>query len=190
MIILGSQSPRRQYLMQKYITPEFTVFVSNIDESISYKYKPLKAVRDIAYRKGKDLLSKIETGDTIITADTIVVLGREIIGKPKDAEDAKAMLTKLSGKTHKVITAYYINHKGKEILHDEISFVKFNYLTPNIIEKYVETGSPLDKAGAYGLQDNNDFNLVKSVRGSIKNVIGFPIEKIIKDLKKLGAIAK
>ena len=188
MIILGSQSPRRQYLMGKDITKEFTVFVSNIDESISYKYKPLKAVRDIAYRKGKDLLSKIETGDTIITADTIVVLGREIIGKPKDAEDAKRMLTKLSGKTHKVYTAYYINHKGKEILHDDLSYVKFNKLTPGLIEKYVDSGSPLDKAGAYGIQDNNDYNIVKSIRGSIKNVIGFPTEKIIKDLRKIGAI--
>ena len=100
------------------------------------------------------------------------------------------MLTKLSGKTHKVITAYYINHKGKEVLKEEISFVKFNYLTPQIIDKYVETGSPLDKAGAYGLQDNNDFNIIKSVRGSLKNVIGFPTERIIKDLKKLGVIAK
>lgn len=188
MIILGSQSPRRQYLMEKDITKDFTVFVSNIDESSSYKYKPLKAVRDIAYRKGKDILSKIETDDTIITADTIVVLGKEIIGKPVDAEDAKRMLNKLSGKTHKVYTAYFIYHKGKEIVHDDLSYVKFNYLTPGLIEKYVETGSPLDKAGAYGLQDNNDFNIVKSVRGSIKNVIGFPTHKIIKDLKKLGAI--
>ena len=187
MIILGSQSPRRQYLMGKDITKNFAVIVPNIDESSSYNLKPIKAVRDIAYRKGQDLLSKVEE-DTIITADTIVVLGKEIIGKPVDAEDAKRMLEKLSGKTHKVITAYYINHKGKEVLHDEISFVQFNYLTPQIIEKYVETGSPLDKAGAYGLQDNNEFNIVKSVRGSIKNVIGFPTERIIKDLKKLRVI--
>ena len=189
MIILGSQSPRRQYLMGRDITKNFAVVVPNIDESSSYALKPILAVRDIAYRKGQDLLSKVEE-DTIITADTIVVLGKEILGKPADAEDAKRILSKLSGKCHKVITAYYINHKGKEILRDEISYVQFNYLTPQIIDKYVETGSPLDKAGAYGLQDNNDFNIIKSVRGSLNNVIGFPTEKIIKDLKKLGVIAK
>ncbi len=189
MIILGSQSPRRQYLMGKYITTNFAVVVPNIDESSSYSLKPIKAVRDIAYRKGQDLLSKVEE-DTIITADTIVVLGKEILGKPKDVEDARRILTKLSGKTHTVITAYYINHKGKEILNEEISYVRFNYLTPQIIDKYIQTGSPMDKAGAYGLQDNNDFNLVKGVRGSINNVIGFPVERIIKDLKKLGVIAK
>lgn len=188
MIILGSQSPRRKILMEKDITPNFAVLVSDIDESISYKLKPLKAVRDIAYRKGQDILTKIEPEDTVVTADTIVVLGKEIIGKPKDAEDAKNMLAKLSGKTHAVYTAYYINHKGKEILHDDVSYVKFNKLTPELIDRYVASGSPLDKAGAYGLQDNNDFEIVKSVRGSIKNVIGFPTEKILKDLKKIGAI--
>lgn len=187
MIVLGSQSPRRKMLMEKDITPNFTVIVSDIDESSSYKYRPLKAVRDIARRKGKDILSKTKE-DTVITADTIVVLGRRIIGKPKDAEDAKAMLKMLSGKIHIVYTAYYINHKGKEILHHDTSLVKFHKLSPELIDKYVASGSPLDKAGSYGLQDNNDYEIVKSVRGSIKNVIGFPSEKIIKDLKKLGAI--
>ena len=189
MFILGSQSPRRKSLMEKDITPDFAVLVADIDESVSYKYRPLKAVKEIAYRKGKAILEKADDpGDVIITADTIVVLGREIIGKPKDKEDAIKMLHKLSGRTHIVYTAYYITHQGKEILHYDESFVKFNKLDDGLITKYVDTGSPLDKAGAYGLQDNNEFPIVKSVRGSIKNVIGFPTEKIIKDLKKIGAI--
>ena len=187
MIILGSQSPRRKMLMEKDITPNFSVLVSDIDESSSYKYRPLKAVKDIARRKGKDILSKTNE-ETVITADTIVVLGKEIIGKPKDAEDAKKMLNKLSGKIHTVFTAYFISHKGKEVLHYDASYVKFNKLSADLIDKYVATGSPLDKAGAYGLQDNNDYEIVKSVRGSIKNVIGFPSEKILKDLKKLGVL--
>ncbi|MCQ2088140.1 MAG: Maf family protein [Bacilli bacterium] len=187
MIVLGSQSPRRKLLMEKDITPNFKVVVSDIDESASYKYRPLKAVKDIAYRKGQDICSKVKE-DTILTADTIVVLKNEIIGKPKDPEDAKRMLHKLSGKVHTVYTAYYINHKGKEILHYDESYVKFNELSDELIDKYVASGSPLDKAGAYGLQDNNDFEIVKSVRGSIKNVIGFPSEKILKDLNKIGAL--
>lgn len=189
MFILGSKSPRRKLLMEKDITPHFAVWVADIDESLSYKYKPLKAVKDIAYRKGKTLLEKIdEPEDVIITADTIVVLGKEIIGKPKDEEDAKRILHKLSGKMHIVYTAYYIHFRDQEILHFDKSFVKFNKLTDELINKYVASGKPLDKAGAYGLQDNNDFELVKGVHGSIKNVIGFPTEKILKDLKKIGAI--
>lgn len=188
MIVLGSQSPRRKQLMEKDITPVFGIVISDIDESLSYKYRPLKAVKDIAFRKGQDIRSKVDKEETVITADTIVVLGKEIIGKPKDAEDAKRMLRKLSGKTHIVYTAYYIYHNVKEITHYDESFVKFNKLSDELIDKYVSTGSPLDKAGAYGLQDNNDYEIVKSVRGSIKNVIGFPSEKILKDLKKIGAL--
>lgn len=189
MFILGSQSPRRKLLMEKDITPHFAVLIADIDEDLSYKYRPLKAVKDIAYRKGLKIRSGADDpGDVIITADTIVVLNRHIIGKPKDAEDAKAILRKLSGKTHIVYTAYFISYMGKEIINYDESRVKFNKLTEEVIEKYVESGKPLDKAGAYGLQDNNDYEIVKSVRGSIKNVIGFPTDKIIKDLKKIGAM--
>lgn len=189
MFILGSQSPRRKLLMEKEITPNFLVLAADIDEGLSYKYRPLKAVKDIAYRKGQEVRSRADDpGDVIITADTIVVLKRKIIGKPKDVDDAKAILRSLSGKTHKVFTAYYISFKGNEILNYDVSYVKFNKLTDDVINKYVESGKPLDKAGAYGLQDNNDYEIVRSVRGSIKNVIGFPTDKIIKDLKKIGAM--
>ena len=189
MYILGSKSPRRKLLMEKDIVPHFAVLVADIDEDASYKYKPLKAVKDIAYRKGRKILSECdEPEDVIITADTIVVLKNKIIGKPKDEEDAKDILRRLSGKLHIVYTAYYIHFRDKEVLHYDESYVKFNVLSDELIDKYVESGKPMDKAGAYGLQDNNDFELVKYVRGSIKNVIGFPTEKIIKDLKKMGAM--
>ncbi len=187
MIVLGSQSPRRKFLMENYITPNFRIVISDIDESLSYKYKPLKAVKDIALRKGRDIVSKVND-ETVIAADTIVVLKKEIITKPRDAEDAKFLLRKLSNKTHKVYTAYYIKHNGVEILDYDTSYVKFYKLSEDLIEKYVATGSPLDKAGAYGYQDNERYKIVKNIKGSINNVIGFPTEKIIKNLKKIGAI--
>lgn len=186
MVILGSKSPRRKGLMALDITKDFIIEVANIDEEISYKYKPLKAVKDIAYRKGQKILES-HPNDLVITADTIVVLKNEIIGKPIDAKDAKNMLRHLSGKTHIVYTAYFIHYKDKEIVGYDSSKVTFNTLTDELINDYVLSGSPLDKAGAYGMQDNNDFPIVKSVKGSIKNVIGFPTDKIKKSLKKIGA---
>jgi len=187
MVILGSKSPRRQVLMALDITKEFKVEVADIDEEISYKYKPLKAVKDIAYRKGKRILENGHEDDLVITADTIVVYKNEIIGKPTDAEDAKKMLKHLSGKTHIVYTAFFIYYKGKEILDYDKAKVKFFELSDDLINRYVASGSPLDKAGAYGVQDNNDYPIVKSIQGRIKNVVGFPTEKILKTLKKIGA---
>lgn len=187
MVILGSKSPRRQLLMALDITKDFKVEVADIDEESSYRFKPLDAVKDIAYRKGKKILEGQHKDDLVITADTIVVLGKEIIGKPTDREDAKKMLRHLSGKVHIVYTAYYISYQGKEILNYDKAKVKFNKLTDELIDNYVASGSPLDKAGAYGIQDNNDFPIVKSIQGSVKNVVGFPTDKILKSLKKIGA---
>ena len=185
MFVLGSSSPRRKLLMGEDITHSFIIDVSNIDESTSLFYKPLKAVKEIAKRKGKDV-SKRHPNDIVITADTIVVINKQIITKPKDENDAYKMLKLLSNKTHKVITAYFIHTKEKEILNYDISYVKFNKLSEETILEYIKSKSPLDKAGAYGYQDNEKFHIIKYIKGSIKNVIGFPTEKIIEDLHKLN----
>ncbi|MFA7032391.1 MAG: Maf family protein [Bacilli bacterium] len=180
MIILASQSPRRHELL-KQIVPHFLIEVSHIDESTSLYLPPLLAVKDIAFRKGKEIAEK-HPHDVVISADTIVVLDQQIIGKPIDEEDAKRILRLLSGKLHTVITAFCIFHDGTSMDRTVHSTVIMNKLDEKTIEAYVKTKSPLDKAGAYGVQDNASFHLIKSLNGSIHNVMGFPIEEIKSDL--------
>ena len=181
--ILASKSPRRKQLM-KEISPVFEVATEDIDENISYRLPPIEAVKDIAKRKGK-AVDKLYPNDLVISADTIVVLDNQIIGKPIDKDDAKRILESLSNKSHYVYTAYRIKYLDQEILNYVESEVIFNKLSEELIEKYVKSGSPLDKAGAYGVQDNDEFPIIKKVIGSIDNVIGFPVKEIKEDVEKL-----
>ena len=184
MVILASASPRRQKLM-KDLFPSFNIIVPEIDESLSFKkYRNvIDIVKDIATRKCQKV-SKDHPHDLVIAADTVVVIDNEIIGKPKDKEGAYKMLKKLSNKTHYVYTAYAINKDNKMIVNTAITEVIFNELSDELINSYIATGSPLDKAGAYGYQDNNNYQLVKKINGSRHNVIGFPTEEIKEDLDK------
>ena len=112
-----------------------------------------------------------------------MVLGNEIIGKPKDKEDAFKILRELSGKEHHVFTGYALKQGDKLVQGIAISSVFFNELSDELINAYIASGSPMDKAGAYGYQDNQDFALVKKINGSLTNVIGFPVEDIKKAIK-------
>lgn len=181
--ILASKSPRRKELM-KYISSDFDIAVEDIDESSSYNLSPIEAVKDIAKRKG-EAVDKLYPNDLIISADTIVVLDNQIIGKPIDEQDAKEMLKKLSGKVHYVYTGYRVKYLSKEIIDYVESKVEFNNLSDELINAYVKTGSPLDKAGGYGVQDNERFPIIHKVTGSINNVIGFPVEEIKEATKKV-----
>ena len=120
----------------------------------------------------------------MIAADTVVVINEQIIGKPKDKEDAYRMLRMLSNNTHYVYTGYAIHQKDKFVVKTTKSTVYFNELNDELIDAYIASGSPMDKAGAYGYQDNQDFALVKKINGSISNVIGFPVEDIKAVLKE------
>ena len=178
MIILASQSPRRQQLMHS-ITDDFVVEISHIDESSSLSLSPLEAVKDIAKRKGLDIAKK-HPHDLVISADTIVVIDNQIIGKPVNEVDAKRILNLLSDRTHHVYTAFYLIKENKEYEEVVISEVTFEKLSEQTIDEYIKSGSPMDKAGAYGAQDNNDFKLIKKITGSWSNVIGFPVDEIKK----------
>lgn len=181
--VLASSSPRRKELM-KFISSSFLIDVSNVDESVPDTLSPKEAVREISYRKG-EVVAKRHKDDIVISADTIVVLNNLIIGKPKDEEDAKKILRLLSDKEHHVYTSYHIFYKGQTIQNTVDSSVYFNKLNDKLINEYVATGSPLDKAGAYGVQDNEKYPIVKKITGSINNVIGFPVEEIIESLKNI-----
>lgn len=174
-------------LMKEDIISSFEIEVADIDEDSSYVLGPIEAVKDISKRKG-EVIAKKHFDDVVISADTIVVLDNKIIGKPKDEEDAFNILKALSNNKHEVVTGYSIFNKGKVLTKCSVSYVIFNELSDDLIKEYIKTGSPMDKAGAYGVQDNEKFHIIKSVEGSIKNVIGFPTEDIKKDLIELGLL--
>ena len=185
MIILASASPRRKELMKKEICSSFTIIVPEIDESLSFKkYEDVQEiVKDISLRKCLKIADE-HPRDLVIAADTVVVINNEIIGKPKDEEDAFKILKELSNKEHYVYTGYAIKQEDKLVQGIVKSTVLFNKLSDQLIKDYIASGSPLDKAGAYGIQDNDQFPLVKKISGSLTNVIGFPTDEIKQDLNK------
>ena len=175
-VILASASPRRKELM-KEISSSFLIEVADIDESHNYKISPKKYVKHTAFLKGEKV-AKNHPNDITISADTIVVLNNEIIGKPKDEEDARRILKSLSGKKHIVYTCFYIFHPQKIVSKIVKTKVYFKDIDDDLINAYIESKSPLDKAGAYGIQDNDKFPIIQKIKGSLNNVIGFPVEEI------------
>jgi septum formation protein len=184
MIYLASQSPRRRELMKK-VTQNFEC-VSPCAEEIKGKsgFSPKKLALSNARLKALSAYEKY--GGTCVGADTIVVLGEKVLGKPSGREEALRMLKELSGKTHKVITAVCVKNRKFEISDSCTSYVTFNELDEEFIEQYVDSGRAYDKAGAYGIQDTD--NLVKALRGSRANVIGFPVRMAKRMLKEAGAL--
>lgn len=183
-IILASQSPRRIDLLKRII-PDFEVKVSNINEDTNGTTVPWKLVDELSYQKAQNVARQIPTG-IIIGADSIVVLHSKILGKPKNANDAFHMLSLLSGKVHQVYTGFTIIKKPQQVVISdyEVTHVKFRSLEAREIEKYIQSGQPLDKAGAYGIQDDGAV-FVESINGCYYNVVGLPITKIFLALKKL-----
>ena len=189
MIILASQSPRRKELMKKYLASSFLIEPSSIDESIYENDDPIIMSQNTAKAKG-ELVYKRHPNDTIISADTIVVINKKILGKPKDIEDAFNMIKSLAGNTHEVITSYFIKNKDHERLESVVSKVKLKQVNKDVIRKYINDYPPLDKAGSYGIQDEYfSENILDSYEGSLTNIIGLPIEKIIDDLREFSIIS-
>ena len=184
--ILASSSPRRQYLLKRLQTP-FDVILPDVDESIIISDgNPETYCTALSELKANDI-SQHYTGELVIGADTIVVLGDEILGKPNDKAAAEYMLQTLSGKTHQVYTGVCLKWTEQNIHHlfAEITTVTFRDLDKNDIDHYIESCPPYDKAGAYGIQDWSAV-FVKEIRGCYDNVVGFPISRFYQELKKLG----
>lgn len=181
-IYLASKSPRRRKLL-KQLGIKFKSFSVDLHEEILDGEHPIQTVKRLALHKSDEAISKIENG-ILITADTIVVLGNEIIGKPRNKKDAFYILSKLSGKTHSVFTGFaVVNLKNKKKIVDyEKTEVTFRDLTPKEITDYIKTGSPMDKAGAYGIQDDFGAVFVKRINGCYYNVVGLPLAKLYKSL--------
>jgi len=184
-IYLASKSPRRKEMLKMLGIPFQTVNI-NLDEKIIRSHSPLKNVKRLADEKCKLALSEIKEG-IVISADTIVVVDRKIIGKPSNKSDAKNILNQLSGRNHFVYTGFAVANKSseKKILDYSKTEVFFRKITPTEIKNYISTGSPMDKAGAYGIQDDFGAVFVKRINGCYYNVIGFPVSKIYDALKSI-----
>ena len=183
-MILASNSKRRQEIL-KDAGFNFKVITSNIKE-ISDKKIITEKVLDIAEKK-LEQIAKDNKNEFILAADTVVELNGKIFGKPKDMEEAFTFLKTLSGNTHKVITAYVFKNISKNILIKEvvISEVKFLELDNEIINWYLGTAEPFDKAGAYGIQGYGRI-LVEKINGDYYSIMGFPISNFLENLRKIG----
>lgn len=184
-IYLASKSPRRKKLL-KLLGIKFKSFSVDLNEEILDGEHPILTVKRLANQKLELAKTKVKSG-IIITADTIVVLDKEIIGKPKDEKDAFVILKKLSGRTHIVYTGFAIeNLDSKKMIVDyERTKVTFRKMSDEEIMNYIKSGSPMDKAGAYGIQDDYGAVFVSKINGCYYNVVGLPLQKLFLALQKV-----
>lgn len=183
--ILGSQSPRRRELLTN-AGIKFEIIKPNVDEIPKKGEKPVDFVRRASIDKLKDILDKTKPNKrtVILTADTIVVINKRILGKPVDSTDAFRMLKSLQNRWHIVYTAFSLYYMGKIITRVVKTDVRFRRLTDKEIKNYIKSGEPMDKAGAYAAQGIGA-TIIKEIRGSYTNVIGLPIAEVLKELKRL-----
>lgn len=184
-IVLASNSPRRKELMSGLGINYVVKTLPDVDESYPEDLKGEAIPLFIAHEKAEAYRSMMAPDELLITADTIVWLDDEALGKPSDREGAIRMLHALSGKTHQVITGVCLTTCEWQKSFTSVTEVKFADLTDEEIEYYVDTYSPMDKAGSYGVQEWIGFIGVESISGSYFNVMGLPIQKLYGELKKL-----
>lgn len=183
MILLASKSPRRRELLKMLNLPFETVNIRDVEETYDPELVTEEIPMYLSRLKAKAYKDYLNDSDILITADTVVALGNDIMGKPKDLEQAKKMLRMLSGRVHKVITGVTIMKKNASVTFNSVTEVKFSKLTPEEIEYYVDKYRPLDKAGAYGVQEWIGAVGVESLRGSYYNVMGLPVHRLYKELQ-------
>lgn len=180
-IVLASASPRRKELL-KLITSEFDIMPSDAEETLPEGIESENAAQYLAKVKARSI-GNIEN-KAVIGCDTVVVIDRNILGKPKNREQCRSMLNALSGRTHFVYTGVCIIYNSIEYSFTEKTEVIFHNLSEREIEEYIETGEPFDKAGGYGIQGKGAL-LVKEIRGDYFNVVGLPVSALNRKLKDI-----
>lgn len=181
--ILASKSPRRQELL-KSLGIDFSVNIKDVDEIYPDDLRTEEVPVYLSKLKAKPYKNSLKTNDLLITADTVVCVGNEILGKPKDKNDAKQMLNKLSNRTHKVITGVCLSSKNKSHSFYGTTLVSFKELSNIEIEYYINEFKPFDKAGAYGIQEWIGSIGIQHIEGSFYNVMGLPIQKLYEEIRK------
>ena len=182
-LILASSSPRRKQLLEN-LQLSFQVTSSEVDESFDPLLAPKEIVMELAGRKAMAVF-EANPSSFVIGADTIVVAQGQVLGKPKDKQEAIEMLKELSGRQHEVFTGVSILSENFSSHFYEKTEVVFWELTDEEIEAYVQTGEPIDKAGAYGIQEFGSM-LVKKIHGDYFAVVGLPVSRTIRELKRAG----
>ena len=186
-IILASQSPRRKQLLE-WAEVSFEILVRETDESYPTNLSVEDIAVHIARNKALAILHDNQISKPVLSADTIVVLDNEVIGKPKNREDAIDILSRLAGRKHRVITGVAILHNDTEIAFADTTEVEFHELTEEQIVYYVDKYKPYDKAGAYAIQEWIGVIGIKSVSGDFYNVMGLPVSRVIKALEGIPAL--
>ncbi len=183
-LILASASPRRKQLLEQIGIP-FLVEASNIDEPPYTGHDPARYASDLATLKAVEISLK-HPESLVVGADTIVVVGEKVLGKPADKGEAQKMLNQLSGRNHQVITAYSFQLKslGIQQVHHVLTQVHFKPLHNFEIDQYIDSGAPFDKAGGYGIQDYSSV-FVDRIEGCFYNVVGLPLSDFNEKLNKL-----
>lgn len=180
-LVLASKSPRRKEILAN-AGYNFKVIVSSVDENVE-ETSPIEKVGAIARKKGLDVYSKCTQDAVVISADTIVSINDEILGKPKDIDDARKMISMLQGKTHQVYTAVFIKSSNDEYQFVEKTDVHVANMTSDQIENYIKTTEPYDKAGGYGIQGIFG-QYITGINGDYFNVMGLPINRVREALSK------
>ena len=182
-LILASASPRRKELLGLFGIP-FTIRVADIDETMDQNKSPFDEVGRVS--RAKALAVPRNAGETVIAADTIVVCEGKVLGKPRDPEQAKAMLRLLSGRDHQVMTGCTVLTDDRCETFTEVTDLHFRQLGENEIEKYVASGEPMDKAGAYGIQGGAAL-FCRRMTGDYYNVMGLPVCRLWETLKAMAS---
>lgn len=182
-LILGSRSARRQEIMRN-AGFEFKVVSIDCEETFPPELDLHNIPKFLAEKKSRAYKTPLEENEMLITADTIVLLNNNVLGKPATINEAKATLTLLSGKSHEVITGVCLRTNGKTVLFQEKTTVSFVELSGDEIDYYIEKQNPIDKAGAYGIQEWIGLIGVESIIGSYYNVVGLPIHKLYSEMKQ------
>lgn len=187
-VVLASASPRRRALLAQ-VGIEAVVHPASFAEVGGMGTSAKEVAEKNAIGKCREVLAVMGDGLPLIAADTIVVIDNMVLGKPADAAAAAEMLKRLSGRTHKVMTAVAVVYKGRQLVDVCVTEVTFRSLSDAEINAYVATGEPLDKAGAYGIQGRGAI-LVERINGCYNNVVGLPLAMLYSMLKKIGAISE
>lgn len=186
-IILASNSPRRKELLAG-LDLQFEVRVlEGIDESYPADLPTQKIAEFISKKKADAYVETMADDELVITADTVVILGDEVMGKPHDEADAKRMLGELSGRTHQVATGVTLSTRQRQMSFSVVTNVTFKELSTDEIDYYVRTYQPMDKAGAYGIQEWIGYIGVTALEGSYFNVMGLPVQRIYEALKRFAS---
>ena len=183
-LILASNSPRRQELLKGLDWPFEVRVKAGIDETYPDDLSAEEVPLYLSKLKAEAYCAELQPEELLITADTIVVVGNKILGKPRNAADAKTMLALLSGRTHQVVTGVSLTTQHKQVAFKVVTDVTFKALSQTEINYYVDTYKPLDKAGAYGVQEWIGYIGVTALNGSYYNVMGLPVQRVYEELQR------